>query len=93
MPRDRRAGRAEGEAAIVVADHAHGRGIGRGLLERVLHDAAAAGITLVEAAILGDNHGAQHLFAATATRLGIPLRSRHETGLATLTLDLAPLVP
>ncbi|SDG62205.1 GNAT family N-acetyltransferase [Microbacterium sp. 77mftsu3.1] len=43
------------EHSVYVADSAQGRGIGRGLLEAFVTDAAAAGIWMVQASIFPEN--------------------------------------
>lgn len=52
----------EAEIAIVVADDAHGQGIGADLIEHVIARARQEGVTRVVAQVQGDNHRAMRLF-------------------------------
>jgi RimJ/RimL family protein N-acetyltransferase len=58
------------EAAIVVADALHGRGLGTLLANRLADAAAAHGVRRFTAEMLGDNRAAQRLMDRLADRLG-----------------------
>jgi ribosomal protein S18 acetylase RimI-like enzyme len=82
----------DAEIAIVVADAAQGRGVGRALLERVMREARAAGIRMLDAVILATNTPALKLFMSTADRLAVPWLRTHSGGVVRLKLDLSGLV-
>lgn len=69
MIRDRHA-RSEAEVAFAVVDAWHRRGVGRRLLEALVHRAPALGITRLHAYVLAGNDAALGLFRAA---LGVVL--------------------
>ncbi len=75
------------EAAIVVADEWHGRGVGTLLLQCLSARAWEAGIRRWKALMLAENAAALHLFDKVATR-----RSQHPEGIGVVELlyDLRP---
>jgi acetyltransferase len=64
-------GRSEAEFAVIVADPWQGRGLGTGLLGRLVEVARAEGIGRLTGTVLRDNHGMR----AVAARLGFAERS------------------
>ena len=60
----------EAEAAVTVADHLHGRGIGTALLWVLGRSALERGVTAFRVAVLGDNHPMLHLLTAAGAQRG-----------------------
>ena len=73
------------EAAIVVADHLQGHGLGRELGRRLADEARERGVRRFTATLLGENVAAQRLFASISARL----TSRSVSGLREMTAELA----
>lgn len=59
----------EAEAAIVIADHLQGQGLGRSLGLLLAEEARARGVRRFTATLLGTNVAAHRLFAAISRRL------------------------
>lgn len=74
----------QAEVALVVADHAHNRGLGTLLLEHLASMARARGVRAFYAEALGQNHAVQRLFA----NAGLPLRSRLRDGIIEFVMPL-----
>lgn len=81
----------QGEVAVVVADDEQHHGVGHALLERVLADAAGAGMRAVDAVILADNRPAQALLHSAAEELGVRVQSARLGPTVTLRLHIAEL--
>ncbi len=60
----------EAEAAVTVADHLHGRGIGTALLWVLGRSAVERGIAAFRVAVLGDNHPMLHLLTQAGAKPG-----------------------
>jgi len=78
-------GRNEAEAAFMVDDDFHGRGIATLLLEHLAAIARTNGIERFTAEVLGDNRGMLAVFA----KAGWPLKRRFDSGVVDLDWDLA----
>ena len=78
-------GRNEAEAAFMVDDDHHGRGIATLLLEHLAAIARSNGIERFTAEVLADNRGMLAVFA----KAGWPLQRRFESGVVDLDWDLA----
>jgi acyl-CoA synthetase (NDP forming)/GNAT superfamily N-acetyltransferase len=78
-------GRNEAEAAFMVDDEFHGRGIATLLLEHLAAIAQSNGIERFTAEVLGDNRGMLAVFS----KAGWPLQRRFESGVVDLDWDLA----
>jgi RimJ/RimL family protein N-acetyltransferase len=72
------------EAAIVVADHLQGQGLGRELGGRLADEARQRGVTRFTATLLGENEAAHRLFASISERLD----ARYDHGLRELVAEL-----
>ena len=57
------------EDSVYVAPHAHGRGVGRALLERLVRGADEAGIWTVEAHVISENRASIALHVACGFRI------------------------
>ena len=75
------------EAAIVVADHLQGQGLGRELGRRLADDARARGVKRFTATLLGTNGASHRLFEAISERVS----ARYGGGLEELVAELEPL--
>ncbi len=82
---ERWAGRNEAEAAFMVDDAHHGRGIATLLLEHLAAIARTNGIDRFTAEVLADNRGMLAVFA----KAGWPLERRFESGVVDLDWELA----
>jgi len=82
---ERWTGRNEAEAAFMVDDQHHGRGIATLLLEHLAAIARSNGIERFTAEVLADNRGMLAVFA----KAGWPLQRRFESGVVDLDWDLA----
>ncbi|MEL6893150.1 MAG: GNAT family N-acetyltransferase [Actinomycetota bacterium] len=82
---ERWSGRNEAEAAFMVDDEHHGRGIATLLLEHLAAIARANGIERFTAEVLADNRGMLAVFA----KAGWPLQRRFESGVVDLDWELA----
>ncbi|MEM1332162.1 MAG: GNAT family N-acetyltransferase [Actinomycetota bacterium] len=82
---ERWTGRNEAEAAFMVDDEHHGRGIATLLLEHLAAIARTNGIDRFTAEVLADNRGMLTVFA----RAGWPLQRRFESGVVDLDWELA----
>jgi acyl-CoA synthetase (NDP forming)/GNAT superfamily N-acetyltransferase len=78
-------GRNEAEAAFMVDDEHHGRGIGTLLLEHLAAIARSNGIERFTAEVLGDNRAMLSVFA----KAGWPLQRRFDSGVVDLDWELA----
>jgi len=78
-------GRNEAEAAFMVDDDFHGRGIATLLLEHLAAIARSNGIARFTAEVLGDNRGMLAVFS----KAGWPLKRRFDSGVVDLDWDLA----
>ncbi|WP_395156342.1 GNAT family N-acetyltransferase, partial [Ilumatobacter sp.] len=78
-------GRNEAEAAFMVDDEFHGRGIATLLLEHLAAIAQSNGIERFTAEVLGDNRGMLAVFS----KAGWPLQRRFDSGVVDLDWDLA----
>jgi acyl-CoA synthetase (NDP forming)/GNAT superfamily N-acetyltransferase len=78
-------GRNEAEAAFMVDDDFHGRGIATLLLEHLAAIAHSNGIERFTAEVLGDNRGMLAVFA----KAGWPLQRRFDSGVVDLDWDIA----
>jgi L-amino acid N-acyltransferase YncA len=77
----------QAELAIVVADAEQRRGIGTALAQRLVRDAAGAGIHRLQAEVASSNRGVLALLRA----LGLPMvRHAHGLGLMTVDVELCP---
>ncbi|WP_420453144.1 GNAT family N-acetyltransferase [Ilumatobacter sp.] len=79
-------GRDEAEAAFMVDDEHHGRGIATLMLEHLAAIARTNGIERFTAEVLSDNRGMLSVFA----KAGWPLQRRFESGVVDLDWELAP---
>lgn len=82
---ERWAGRDEAEAAFMVDDQHHGRGIATLMLEHLAAIARTNGIDRFTAEVLSDNRGMLAVFA----KAGWPLQRRFESGVVDLDWELA----
>ncbi|MEP1125241.1 MAG: GNAT family N-acetyltransferase [Ilumatobacter sp.] len=82
---ERWAGRDEAEAAFMVDDEHHGRGIATLMLEHLAAIARTNGIERFTAEVLSDNRGMLAVFA----KAGWPLQRRFESGVVDLDWELA----
>ncbi|BAN03132.1 bifunctional acetate--CoA ligase family protein/GNAT family N-acetyltransferase [Ilumatobacter coccineus] len=82
---ERWTGRNEAEAAFMVDDAHHGRGIATLLLEHLAAIARTNGITRFTAEVLADNRGMLAVFA----KAGWPLERRFDSGVVDLDWELA----
>ena len=82
---ERWAGRNDAEAAFMVDDEYHGRGIATLLLEHLAAIARTNGIERFTAEVLADNRGMLAVFA----KAGWPLERRFESGVVDLDWELA----
>jgi acyl-CoA synthetase (NDP forming)/GNAT superfamily N-acetyltransferase len=82
---ERWAGRDEAEAAFMVDDEQHGRGIATLMLEHLAAIARTNGIDRFTAEVLSDNRGMLAVFA----KAGWPLQRRFESGVVDLDWELA----
>ena len=82
---ERWAGRDEAEAAFMVDDEHHGRGIATLMLEHLAAIARTNGIDRFTAEVLSDNRGMLAVFA----KAGWPLQRRFESGVVDLDWELA----
>ena len=82
---ERWAGRNEAEAAFMVDDEHHGRGIATLLLEHLAAIARSNGIDRFTAEVLADNRGMLSVFS----KAGWPLGRRFESGVVDLDWELA----
>ena len=82
---ERWAGRDEAEAAFMVDDEQHGRGIATLMLEHLAAIARVNGIERFTAEVLSDNRGMLAVFA----KAGWPLQRRFESGVVDLDWELA----
>ncbi len=82
---ERWAGRDEAEAAFMVDDDHHGRGIATLMLEHLAAIARTNGIERFTAEVLNDNRGMLAVFA----KAGWPLQRRFESGVVDLDWELA----
>lgn len=82
---ERWAGRNEAEAAFMVDDDHHGRGIATLLLEHLAAVARSNGIARFTAEVMGENRGMLAVFA----KAGWPLQRRFESGVVDLDWELA----
>lgn len=73
----------EAEAAVIVADELHGRGIGTALLWVLGRSALENGVRAFRVAVLGENHPMLHLLTQAGAR-----RGRWESGVAELVVPL-----
>ena len=73
------------EVAFLVADNAHGLGVGTLLLEHLAAAARGVGILRFTAEVLGDNHAMLRVF----TDCGFTLTRSAASGVTTLLLDIA----
>ena len=76
---------AEAEAAIVVADHLQGRGLGRAIGDVIADAARERGVRRFTATMLPENVASHRLFAAISERLDV----HHEGPLDELVAELA----
>ncbi|MCU1456472.1 MAG: GCN5-related N-acetyltransferase [Actinomycetia bacterium] len=74
------------EVAVVVSDDFQDRGVGTALLERLVLDARAVGIEVLEADALASNHRMLAVFH----HLGFPVRNTWEAGVAHVAFAIAP---
>ncbi len=75
----------QAEAAIVVADHLHGQGLGRALGAVLADSARQRGVRRFTATMLADNVAAQRVFASVSQRLAVS----HAGALDELVAELA----
>lgn len=72
------------EMAITIIDEMQGQGIGKVLLNHLIDCARELGVRHLDATVLAQNTRVPRLF----TRTGLPLESRLEDGIRTLSLSL-----
>ncbi|WP_236700316.1 bifunctional acetate--CoA ligase family protein/GNAT family N-acetyltransferase [Allosalinactinospora lopnorensis] len=72
------------DAALAVADHVHGRGVGTLLLEYLASLAREHGFTALQAEVLASNHGMLRVFADA----GMRMQRRTEAGVVETTIPL-----